>query len=601
MSHQWQLDGLSAAELLDLAHASVKELATRQFDHLDNLTRLDVVEGFERISRTIPGISHELINQLGQQNAATELGATHLYIVLSKRLHITTADAKRRIASAVLLGPGVGIGGQPIHGEHAPTGDAQRDGDINTEHADVILKFFKRLPTDIPAEEKGKAEKQLVDLAKQTDPDEVDAAARQIEAHLNPDGDLPDEEERKGKTYFRMGRQGRDKLTRGSFCIDAETRSYVEAYLAKAGQPGVGNPDDEHPIFDAADLGTGDDRADRAAPTTGGPGAGGGSGAGGRGCPSDPTPAQQDLFDYFAEAAAAAEPSEQPRPAEPSPSPDEPADSPEPSTPTPDATESDAADAPHDADAADTADSSAAASRDRRSQGQIYHDALKRLFRWALGAPGLGQHNGLPVTAIITMTLEQLETATGNAMTGGGTMIPIREAIRMASHSHHYLVIYDGEGRPLHLGRSKRLASADQRIVLYAGDRGCTHPGCTRPGYSCQVHHTDEWAENGNTDIELLAFACPEHHGLVGPGEHDWATTIAPPTSRYPFRTVWHPPACIDPERRGRVNHYLFPEEYLEPQEEFPGPPGYIPKARRVPGGQEPPPTASPQPPPKRE
>ena len=30
--------------------------------------------------------------------------------------------------------------------------------------------------------------------------------------------------------------------------------------------------------------------------------------------------------------------------------------------------------------------------------------------------------------------------------------------------------------------------------MLHAKDRGCTHPGCTVPGYLSEVHHVDDWA-----------------------------------------------------------------------------------------------------------
>ena len=45
----------------------------------------------------------------------------------------------------------------------------------------------------------------------------------------------------------------------------------------------------------------------------------------------------------------------------------------------------------------------------------------------------------------------------------------------MASHAWHYLAVFDQHsGRPLYLGRSKRIASPDQRIVLHSTDRGCS-------------------------------------------------------------------------------------------------------------------------------
>src|SRR5699024_5955078 len=118
-------------------------------------------------------------------------------------------------------------------------------------------------------------------------------------------------------------------------------------------------------------------------------------------------------------------------------------------------------------------------------------------------------------------------------------------------------------GRPLYLGRGKRIASPDQRLVLYAGDGGCTFPGCTHSAYYSQVHHLDEWSAGGATDIDALTLACERHHRLVGEGPGLWATTRCGPDSATPGRVLWHPPAAVDPLRRGRINHYHHPGEYL--------------------------------------
>jgi hypothetical protein len=81
----------------------------------------------------------------------------------------------------------------------------------------------------------------------------------------------------------------------------------------------------------------------------------------------------------------------------------------------------------------------------------------------------LGQHKGLPCTIIVSTTLQELESGIGHAVTARETLLPISDVIRLASNSHHYLVIYDKHAEePLYLGRSKRLASAGQRIVLHA-------------------------------------------------------------------------------------------------------------------------------------
>jgi hypothetical protein len=114
--------------------------------------------------------------------------------------------------------------------------------------------------------------------------------------------------------------------------------------------------------------------------------------------------------------------------------------------------------------------SQAAIDGDTRSAGQRNHDALTALGRALLASGDLGHHNGLPASIIVSVSLAELESGTGKAHTGGGTWLPMSDVIRLASHAHHYLRIYDG-AKELALYHSKRLASPGQRMVLYAGDR----------------------------------------------------------------------------------------------------------------------------------
>ncbi len=129
---------------------------------------------------------------------------------------------------------------------------------------------------------------------------------------------------------------------------------------------------------------------------------------------------------------------------------------------------------------------------DPRSAPQRLHDAVKLGLRAGISSGEFGQHRGLPVTVIVTTTLNELNQAAHAindptiampppARTGGGGSLPMRDLIRMAANSIHYLAVFeDHTNRPLYLGRTKRVASADQRIICYARDRGCTRPDCTR-------------------------------------------------------------------------------------------------------------------------
>ncbi|GBG39055.1 hypothetical protein NJB14197_45310 [Mycobacterium montefiorense] len=103
--------------------------------------------------------------------------------------------------------------------------------------------------------------------------------------------------------------------------------------------------------------------------------------------------------------------------------------------------------------------------RDSRSPAQRNHDGLLAGLRALFVSGKLGSHNGLPVSIVVTTTLRDLEAATGKALTGGRSLVPMSDVIHWAGHAHHYLAIFD-QAKPLALHHTKRLASPAQRIML---------------------------------------------------------------------------------------------------------------------------------------
>ncbi|TVS84523.1 HNH endonuclease signature motif containing protein [Mycobacterium helveticum] len=196
--------------------------------------------------------------------------------------------------------------------------------------------------------------------------------------------------------------------------------------------------------------------------------------------------------------------------------------------------------------------------RDTRGAAQRHHDGLLAALRAMLASGELGQHNGLPAAIIATTTLAELEAAAGHALTGGGTILPMSDVIRLARHSHHYLAIFD-HGKALALYHTKRLASPAQRIVLYAKDRGCSAPGCTTGGYYCEVHHVTDWAQCHRTDIDDLTFGCGPHHRLLQP--RGWTTR-----TNTRGETEWIPPPHLE-RGQPRTNTYWHPEKLLRNEE----------------------------------
>ena len=202
----------------------------------------------------------------------------------------------------------------------------------------------------------------------------------------------------------------------------------------------------------------------------------------------------------------------------------------------------------------------AAIQGDTRSLGQRNHDALLAAARALLASGELGQHNGLPASIVVTTTLKELEAGCGKALTAGGTLLPMSDVIRLASHAHHYLAIFN-KGKALALYHTKRIASPAQRIVLYAKERGCSFPGCSVPANLCETHHCNPYATNPVTDINDLTLACGPNHKLA---EQGWTTR-----KNTHGDTEWIPPPHLD-RGQPRINTYWHPEKLLRDDDEAP-------------------------------
>jgi Domain of unknown function (DUF222) len=199
--------------------------------------------------------------------------------------------------------------------------------------------------------------------------------------------------------------------------------------------------------------------------------------------------------------------------------------------------------------------------RDARSAAQRNHDAFSAMVRSTLMSGELGSHQGLPVTIVATATLEDLQAKSGVARTAGGTLLPMRDVIRMAAHAYNYLLIFDKAKRcELFKGRTTRLATPEQRLVLYATERGCTHPGCDVPANWCQVHHVNDWRRGGPTDIDSLTLACGPDNRLAD--HNGWRTR-----KNARGETEWLPPPHLD-RGQPRTNTYHHPEKLLRDGEQ---------------------------------
>ncbi|MGB6182642.1 MAG: DUF222 domain-containing protein [Rhodococcus sp. (in: high G+C Gram-positive bacteria)] len=402
------------------------------------------------------------------------------------------------------MGERTSIPGEPMAPELPGTASALRDGDIDTNHVQAIRTFFRNLPPAVDAGTREQAETQLSTLARRLAPHELRMVADRLAAYIIEEGEFSDPKERVRRRGAHLSPQGRDGMSKLTVILDPEGRAIVELIWDVLAKPGSNVADYAQTTTDQTDT-----EPKGAQPTTSGP------------TTSGPTTSG-------------------------------------PTTSGPNAAE------PQNDEATDDAEP------DLRTQPQRRHDALMTCWRRILARRDLGAtHRGIPISLVLTTTLAALAQRAGLVSTSTGSYMSIEDLIRMASNDSHrseisrLLCVFGNGGRPLHLGREKRLASADQRLALFAMEKGCTFPGCSEPATRSQIHHVTDWARGGRTDIDQLTHACERHHPLVHDGRLGWATSTAPLDHQYAGHTLWHPPAVVDPTRVGVVNHFFHPENYL--------------------------------------
>jgi len=191
---------------------------------------------------------------------------------------------------------------------------------------------------------------------------------------------------------------------------------------------------------------------------------------------------------------------------------------------------------------------------DPRTAGQRRHDALLEALKLVVKARQLPTVNGVTATVIVTMTKKQYETGQGVARTSHGALVPVQEALRWGGYGGdlRLLAVALGDLKPVEAySTAARLHNETQRLVLHAVHGGCTFPECPVPPGHTQAHHVIDFADGGDTSVNLAAPVCSmEHHRRIAQG---WRAQITG------TRVAWIPPPEIDPDRAPRFNELHLP------------------------------------------
>ncbi|MDT5390166.1 MAG: hypothetical protein QOE04_3807, partial [Mycobacterium sp.] len=221
--------------------SAVAELAELPWAELPGEAVDSVLDTLESAQRRQQSIGFDAINRL----RAERPGRTRrLRDRLANLLHLSATEAGSRIATAADL-----TGEQPALPE---TGAAARHGLIGPEHLRIIRDTLAKLPDTATESERARFDLELTGVAVAERPEVLrrDAALLLAEYDATHDDPVTRERSRAARREFVLRPQDADGTSRGRFCVDPETRAYLEILFAKLARPGMCNSVDPIPTVD---------------------------------------------------------------------------------------------------------------------------------------------------------------------------------------------------------------------------------------------------------------------------------------------------------------------------------------------------------------
>ena len=137
-------------------------------------------------------------------------------------------------------------------------------------------------------------------------------------------------------------------------------------------------------------------------------------------------------------------------------------------------------------------------------------DALLHLVRGS-GPCREGAAAGAGKPAVVVT----IDATTLSAEVIGEGPIPLSAAVEAAARGDVFAAVRDMTGITMNFGRSRRLASALQKLALLAQDRHCQYPGCDTRYGTLHAHHLLDYENGGLTDLVNFALLCSRHHRHV--------------------------------------------------------------------------------------
>ena len=151
--------------------------------------------------------------------------------------------------------------------------------------------------------------------------------------------------------------------------------------------------------------------------------------------------------------------------------------------------------------------------QDPRTAGQRRHDALLEAVQLIGRAELTPNAGGVSATVVVTMDIDTYERRKGLATTAHGALVPAARALEWGGANIRLLAVaFDSMKAITAYSNVQRCYTEQQRLALWARDRGCVFPACDRPPGWSEINHVTTWVDGRRTSVDIGAVMCSAHH-----------------------------------------------------------------------------------------
>ncbi|MCK8614921.1 HNH endonuclease signature motif containing protein [Gordonia sp. C13] len=229
--------------LLDELDTIVDKLQNAGFTRLSDA---EVDEAGVRIERAIARLTYtgnQQIVEADQRDLPRKSGYRSVIDYMKFRLRMTYPGKRLKQTRATATYPDF-ITGQPLEPTHPALAEAFAGGRVGPAHVHAVLDVLDQIPHAIDHDIKVAAERQMAEIAVDHTPADITNLGARLLAHLDPDGTLTDDTDRKRRRNLSVHRQRADGTAKLTATLTPELLARVTMLLAVWAKPGMNNPDD---------------------------------------------------------------------------------------------------------------------------------------------------------------------------------------------------------------------------------------------------------------------------------------------------------------------------------------------------------------------